>query len=209
MFFRPEQDKSTLGLAFNPIKALVSPRPIGWISTLSPEGVANLAPFSYFQMLIDDPPTLMFSAVGPHLEGDVKDTPYNVMRTGEFVYNMATWDLREQVNQSSTALARTVDEFEYAGVTKADCQLVKPPRVAESPVSMECRLRQVLHIPSRKPSVQARIVIGEVVGIHIADKVITDGRVDIRKLRPIARLGYQDYALIEETFEMPRPESRG
>jgi flavin reductase (DIM6/NTAB) family NADH-FMN oxidoreductase RutF len=205
MFYQPQQTKEEIGLPFNPIKALVVPRPIGWISSLSPEGVANLAPFSYFQMLIDDPPTLMFSAVGPHVEGDEKDTPYNVMRTGEFVYNMATWELREQVNLSSAALERNVDEFDYAGLTKAPSNLVKVPRVAESPVSMECRLREVIHLPSRRLHVQARLVIGEVVGIHIADEVIHEGRVDIKKLKPIARLGYQDYAVIEETFEMPRP----
>lgn len=205
MFYQPEQTKEEIGLPYNPIKALVVPRPIGWISSLSPEGVANLAPFSYFQMLIDDPPTMMFSAVGPHIEGDEKDTPYNVMRTGEFVYNMATWDLREQVNLSSAALARSVDEFDHAGLSKAPSRLVQAPRVAESPVSMECRLREVIHIPSRKPQVQARLVIGEVVGVHIDDDVIVDGKVDIRRLRPIARLGYQDYAVIEETFEMPRP----
>lgn len=205
MFYQPEQTKDEIGLPFNPLKALVVPRPIGWISSLSPTGIANLAPFSYFQMLIDDPPTLMFSAVGPHLEGDEKDTPYNVMRTGEFVYNMATWDLREQVNLSSTPLARDVDEFDYAGLTKAPSNLVKVPRVAESPISMECRLREVIHLPSRRPHVQARLVIGEIVGIHISDDVIVDGKVDIRKLKPIARLGYQEYAVIEETFEMPRP----
>lgn len=205
MFYRPEQTKEEIGLPFNPIKALVVPRPIGWISSLSPDGVANLAPFSYFQMLIDDPPTMMFSAVGPHIEGDEKDTPFNVMRTGEFVYNMATWDLREQVNLSSAPLERSIDEFEYAGLTKAPSNLVKVPRVAESPVSMECRLREVIHLPSRRSQIQARLVIGEVVGIHIEDSVISEGRVDIKKLKPIARLGYQDYAVIEETFEMPRP----
>ena len=174
MFYRPEQGKEAIGLPFNPIKSLVVPRPIGWISTLSPTGVANLAPFSYFQMLLDDPPTLMFSAVGAHSEGDVKDTPHNIMRTGEFVYNMATWDLREQMNLSSTPVGREVDEFQYAGLTKAPSQMMKVPRVAESPVSMECVLRQVIHLPSRRPDVQARIVIGEVVGVHIDDAVIRE-----------------------------------
>ncbi len=207
MFYQPGKGGGTHGLPFNPIKSLVVPRPIGWISSLSPDGVPNLAPFSYFQLLIDDPPTLMFSAVGRHTEGDVKDTPYNIMRTGEFVYNMVTWDLREKMYRTSAQVDRMVDEFELAGLGKAESVMVRPPRVAESPVHLECRLREVIHIPCRRPDLQARIVIGEVVGIHIADEFITtDGRVDIRRIKPLARLGYMDYAVIEECFEMLRPD---
>lgn len=149
----------------------------------------------------------MFSVVGPHADGDVKDTAYNIQRTGEFVYNMATYDQRDAVNRTSSAVGRDVDEFQLAGLTKLESEQVAPCRVAESPVHMECKLLQVIQLPYRNPAVQVRIVLGEVVGIHIDDALIdAEGKVDITRAKPLARLGYKDYASIDAVFELARPK---
>lgn len=202
MFYEPRQGH---GLPHDPFKACVAPRPIGWISTLSVDGVANLAPFSYFNAVLDFPPTVMFSATGPHRDGPLKDTAANAIATGEFVYNMATWDLREQMNLSSAAVGREVDEFELAGLVKAPSRLVKPPRVAASPVQLECRTVQVVSLPVNRAGMENRVVFGEVVGVHIDETVLVDGRVDLALVRAIARCGYQDYALLTALFSMDRP----
>jgi len=197
MFYEP---KSGHPLPHNPFKACVAPRPIGWISTLSRDGIVNLAPFSYFNAVLDDPPTVMFSASGAHLEGPIKDSALNAKETGEFVYNMATWDLREQMNLTSASVPRHIDEFELANLAKAPSTIVKPPRVAESPVQFECRTVKVLEL-----SPSNTVVFGEVVGIHINERIITNGRIDLTKAMPIARCGYMDYAVVREIFEMRRP----
>jgi flavin reductase (DIM6/NTAB) family NADH-FMN oxidoreductase RutF len=202
MFIEPGKGH---GLPHDPWLACVVPRPIGWISTLSPDGVANLAPFSFFQALQGQPPTVMFSCNGPHAQGGVKDSATNAIETGEFVVNLATWELREAVNLSSSHVARDVDEFELAGLEKAPCVLVSPPRVAASPIHLECRTIQHLNLPTSAP-VKNTLVIGVAVGIHIRDDVLSDGRVDVEKLRPIARLGYMEYAVVEKAFTMTRPD---
>jgi flavin reductase (DIM6/NTAB) family NADH-FMN oxidoreductase RutF len=203
MHYDPE--KNDHGLAFNPFKACVVPRPIGWISTISPEGIHNLAPFSQFQNLTFDPPYVLFAA-NQNTLGKRKDTVVNCELTGEFVYNMATFDLREAVNRSAAEVPPEVDEFDLAGVTKAPAIRVKPFRVAESPVQFECRYHQTLRLPGNGLMGTVDVIIGRVVLVHIRDEVIgPDGRLDILKIRPLARLGYYDYTDIHSVFEMVIP----
>nr|NJM02929.1 flavin reductase family protein [Desulfobacula sp.] len=193
------------GLAFDPFKSCVVPRPIGWVSTLSPDGASNLAPYSQFQNLTFDPPYVMFAA-NQNTRGERKDSTVNAERTGEFVYNMATYDLREAVNLSAQEVPYGVDEFELAGLTKAPSILVKPFRVAESPIQFECRYHQTLRLPGKSVMGTVDIIIGLVAGIHIKDECIgKDGKIDILKLRPIGRLGYYDYTVIDNKFEMVIP----
>jgi flavin reductase (DIM6/NTAB) family NADH-FMN oxidoreductase RutF len=194
------------GLKHDPFNAVVAPRPIGWISTLSREGIANLAPFSYFNAIAARPAMVAFAANGHHADGGFKDTLRNTLDTGEFVVNLATWELRQAMNQSSRAEPRAVDEFEVAGLEKAECRIIKAPRVARSPVNLECRFLQLIELPpdptSGRPN---QLAIGSVVGVHIDDAIIRDGMIDIAAFRPLARLGYLDYAVVTETFEMARP----
>lgn len=203
MYYRADEHH---GLKHNPFKALVAPRPIGWISTRDRDGGFNLAPFSYFNAVTDYPPTVVFGCNGAKPEGDAKDTADNARDTGEFVVNMATWDLREQMNRSSAHVPRTVDEFREAGLTAAECNIVSAPRVKESPVNLECRLVQVIQLRSSNPKITNNMVVGEVVGIHIDESIIKDGMIDMPTYRPIARLGYMDYAVIDKVFSMDRPD---
>jgi flavin reductase (DIM6/NTAB) family NADH-FMN oxidoreductase RutF len=203
MFYDP--DKNDHGLSHNPFKSCVVPRPIGWISTVSLDGVHNLAPYSQFQNLTFDPPYVMFAA-NQNSTGKRKDTVTNTEQTGEFVYNMATYDLREAVNRSAAPVAPDVDEFELAGLTKAASIIVKPCRVGESPVQFECRYHQTLRLPGNGRMGTTDVIIGKVVLIHIKDDVIgPDGRIDILRIRPLARLGYYDYTSVESVFEMVIP----
>jgi flavin reductase (DIM6/NTAB) family NADH-FMN oxidoreductase RutF len=192
-------------LRFDPFKSCTVPRPIGWISTVSAAGVANLAPFSQWQNLTFDPPMVMFAA-NQTPDGKRKDTVTNAEETGFFVWNMATWDLREAVNISAADFPPDVDEFAKAGVTKAACVMAPGPRVAESPVHMECRYHSTTRLPGRGTMGTVDIVFGEVVQIHIRDDVVLpSGKLDIAKIAPIARLGYYDYCVVRETFEMVIP----
>ena len=208
MFYEPKRNDH--GLPHDPFKSCVIPRPIGWISTLSSDGIPNLAPYSQFQNLTFDPPYVMFAA-NQTTDGRRKDTVMNAEQSGEFVYNMATYDLREAVNLSAQQVPPEVDEFELAGVTKAPSKLVKAPRVAESPVHFECLYYQTLRLPGNRPIGTVDIVIGKVMGIHIKDEFITpDGKLNVLKIRPIARLGYYDYTIVESIFEMiiPGPDEK-
>ena len=203
MFYEPLI--TSHGLDHDPFKSCVVPRPIGWISTISKDGIHNLAPYSQFQNLTFDPPYVMFSA-NQNTKGNRKDTVVNIETTGEFVHNMATYDLREAVNNSAQEVPPEVDEFEIAGVTKAPSRLVKPARVAESPVHFECRYYQTLRLPGDGPMGSVDVIIGRVVGIHINEKFITtDGKLDIPKIKPLARMGYYDYTAVESVFEMEIP----
>jgi len=203
MFYEPE--KNDHGLPHNPFKSCCIPRPIGWISTLSPEGKPNLAPFSQFQNLTFDPPYVMFAANQKTI-GSRKDSVVNAEATGEFVWNMATYAQREAVNISAMEVEPDVDEFELAKLEKLPSELVKPWRIKGAPVHFECKYHQTVRLPGNGVMGTADIVIGQVIGIHIADDFITDdGRIDVLKARPIARLGYYDYTSIESTFEMVIP----
>ena len=198
MFYDPRSEPH--GLAHSPWTALVVPRPIGWISSLSDNGIANLAPYSFFNAVSGVPPFVMFSSAGR------KDSQSHVEATGEFVVNMAVAELKDALNLTSAPFEPGVDEFERAGLAKAACRNVSVPRVAASPVAIECVLNQVVTLTARDgKKVQSEVIFGEVVGIHIADEVIVDGMLDISRIRPLARLGYMDYAVIEEVFPMKRP----
>ncbi|MBT3342599.1 MAG: flavin reductase family protein [Gemmatimonadetes bacterium] len=201
MFYRPEDDH---GLPRDPFNYLVVPRPIGWISTRSADGVDNLAPYSFFNAVAYSPPQVMFCASSGHRTGGLKDSVANAKETGEFVVNLATWDLREQMNASSTAAPSDIDEFEITGLTKASSEIITPPRVAESPVHLECRTTQTLSLPSEEGD-DNTVVFGQVIGIHIDERVLTDGLIDIAKLRPIGRLGALDYVDVKEAFAIDRP----
>jgi flavin reductase (DIM6/NTAB) family NADH-FMN oxidoreductase RutF len=202
MFYRPDQPH---GLRANPLNAIVVPRPIGWISSQNGAGRANLAPYSFFNAVAYRPPQLMFSATGPHDHGGLKDSIANIEATGEFVVNLATWELREAVNASSIGAPHGYDEFDHAGLGKAPSEIVRPPRVAESPVQLECVLSQIVELEAPAQDRPNRMVIGRIVGIHIADRLIEGGVIDIARLDPIARLGYDQFARVREAFRMTRP----
>lgn len=198
-------DRNDHGLPFNPIKACVLPRPIGWISTIGLDGTVNLAPFSFFNLVSERPPMVMFCPNGPHAEGGEKDTLINARAQGEFVVNLATWDLRHAVNASAAPLPRAIDEFAHAGLTAQASRLVRPPSVKESPIHLECRVQQVVSLPGEMQGVPNHMVIGEVVGVGIRDEMIVEGQVRPERLRAISRLGYMDYAVADQIFTMPRP----
>lgn len=195
------------GLKRDPFKSLVVPRPIGWISSQDADGRVNLAPYSFFNAVASNPPIVMFSANGVHYEGGLKDSAKNAEETGEFVCNLATYSLREKMNASSASLPRNSDEFQVAGLTPTPSRLVKPPRVAESPVHLECLWIKTVALPCNNPDEPNTVVFGKVIGIHIDDAVIKDGMIDTAALKPIARLGYMDYTVVDNVFSMNRPEA--
>jgi flavin reductase (DIM6/NTAB) family NADH-FMN oxidoreductase RutF len=182
----------------------VVPRPIGWISTKNKEGQANLAPYSQFNNLTFDPPYVMFSS-NQTVNGTRKDTVVNAEQTGRFVWNLATWDLREAVNISAEQVPYGVDEFERARVTKEPAMLMDVPMVRESPVKFECEYHSTVRLPGNPPMGTVDVVIGRVIAVHIKDEVLTDGILDIKKTKPIARCGYYQYTVVTETFDMVIP----
>jgi flavin reductase (DIM6/NTAB) family NADH-FMN oxidoreductase RutF len=188
------------GFPNDPFKALVAPRPIGWISTRSAEGAANLAPYSFFNAMSERPFYVVFGS------NRRKDTLSNVESTGEFAVNLATWELREAVNATSARAPHGVDEFELAGLKKAACHIIKCPRVAASPAVLECRLFKIVDLPNDKGTAEDFLTIGRVVGIHIDDRFITEGRVNTAAMNLIARLGYSEYATVDEAWRMRRPD---
>jgi flavin reductase (DIM6/NTAB) family NADH-FMN oxidoreductase RutF len=200
MFYSPQQESS--GLPYNPFKACCVPRPIGWLSTVDAAGMHNLAPYSQFQNLTWDPPTVMV-ACNAREDGRLKDTAANILATGEFVWNMATWDLREWVVGSSRDYPQGVDEFEALGIGWSPSVHVRPRRVTASPVQFECRLTQRLEVPGNTPDAAAWVLVGQVVGVHIADDALSsNGRIDITRIRPLARLGYRDYTDVRHSYEL-------
>ncbi|KAF2790961.1 hypothetical protein K505DRAFT_310421 [Melanomma pulvis-pyrius CBS 109.77] len=212
MFYEP--GKTDHGLPNDPFKACVIPRPIGWISSLSPTGHANLAPYSQFNNLTFDPPYVMFSS-NQTPSSSQKDTVKNVEATGVFCWNLATYELREYVNATAEQVASDVDEFEHAAIEKQDANLnsvfvkgkgkVPVPMVKRSPIKFECTHFTTLRLPGNPPMGTADVVIGRVIGVHIDEAVLTDGRIDVKKTVPIARCGYFEYAKITEIFEMRIP----
>jgi flavin reductase (DIM6/NTAB) family NADH-FMN oxidoreductase RutF len=201
VFYEPDRRDRRL-LPHDPFKAFIAPRPIGWVATLGASGAVNLAPYSYFNAVCDRPPIVMFSSAGP------KDSATFAGECREFVWNMATYDLREAMNATSATLPRGENEFEAAGLAMAASRLVAPPRVAAAPVSLECRVTQVVPLTDTDGAPAANIVVfGQVVGVHLDEAAIVDGHVDITRLKPIARCGYRgDYAVVTELFEMLRPD---
>jgi flavin reductase (DIM6/NTAB) family NADH-FMN oxidoreductase RutF len=211
MFYEP--NKTSPDLPYDPFKACVIPRPIGWISTTSPDGKThNLAPYSQFNNLTFDPPYVMFSA-NQRPDSTRKDTVVNAEASGKFCWNLATWKLRNEVNISAEQVEFGVDEFERAGLEKAFSTVLHGddknpvPMVKASPVRFECEYFTTMRLPGTPPMGHCDIVIGKVVGVHIDDDVITDGKLDVRKTEPIARCGYYEYAVVRETFEMVIPNA--
>ncbi|KIV98783.1 uncharacterized protein PV09_09458 [Verruconis gallopava] len=209
VFYEPE--KTHHQLPHDPFKACVVPRPIGWISTTSPDGQKhNLAPFSQFNNLTFDPPYVMFSANQTPLNRR-KDTVINAEATGKFCWNLATWKLREHMNISAEQVEYSVDEFERANLEKCFSSVLygdetnPVPMVKASPVRFECKYHSTIRLPGNPPMGSVDIVIGKVMGIYIDDNVLTDGKLDIRKMEPIARCGYYEYAVVRDTFEMVIP----
>jgi flavin reductase (DIM6/NTAB) family NADH-FMN oxidoreductase RutF len=193
------------GLPFDPFKSCVVPRPIGWISTVDAQGRHNLAPYSQFQNVTFNPPIVMFSA-NQDTGGNRKDSVRNAEQTGEFVWNMATYDLRDAVNISAEELPHGIDEFERAGLQKLPSRLVKPMRVARSPIQFECVYLNTLRFPGVPPMGSADVVFGRVVAVHIADEAIDiNGMVDVLKIQPLARMGYYEYTFVDNKFEMVIP----
>ena len=194
--------KNEHGLRHDPFKALVSPRPIGWVSTLSKKGVANLAPYSFFTAVSEKPAYVMFSASGS------KDSRRNAEESGEFVCSIATYDLRDKMNLTGVRLGPEESEFGYAGLTPVASTLVQAPRVGESPASLECRYWKTLELPTDIPGSKPHaVVLGLVVGVHINDKFIRDGMVIADLIRPICRLGYRDYAVISASYSFTMPSA--
>jgi flavin reductase (DIM6/NTAB) family NADH-FMN oxidoreductase RutF len=201
VFYEPAARDRTL-LPHDPFKAIIAPRPIGWISTLDAGGTANLAPYSFFNAVADRPPIVMFSSAG------MKDSATHALARGEFVWNLATWDLREAMNRSSAELARGRSEFSFAELEQAPSRLVAPPRVAATPVALECVVTQTLELTDAAGAASDRhLVFGQVVGVHLDERfILPDGRVDTAGMRPIARGGYLDeYSVVDEVFHMARP----
>ncbi len=198
MFYEP--DKGNHGLPRSPFKSCVVPRPIGWITTLADDGRVNLAPFSQSNLLGFDPGYVMFSASAHPPDWHRKDSVGFAERRGEFVYNMATYALRDKVTLTSRILDRDVDEMAAAGLTPGPSRLVRPPRVAESPISLECKYYTTVVFPGRTPETTHSMVVGRVVGVHIADEFITGGKIDIARIRPLARMGYGDYTSVDHVF---------
>jgi flavin reductase (DIM6/NTAB) family NADH-FMN oxidoreductase RutF len=198
MYYDPRHDDHKL--PHNPFAALVVPRPIGWISTVDRNGVVNLAPYSFFNIVSSNPPFVMFSSK-PR-----KDSQRNAEDTGEFVANLATYDLREEVNATSATYGPATSEPAAVGLEMIPSRQVKPPRVARSPVALECKYFKTVELfTSSGVRSASSMVIGEVIGVHIDDSVIVNGHVDVTRMKPIARLGYMDYAVVDRLFSIPRP----
>lgn len=186
-------------------KACIIPRPIAWVSTINLDGNYNLAPFSYFNAVADEPPMIMFSTTNAHIEGGPKDTLKNIEDVGEFVVNVATYEMRSSINETSVDLPRRCSEFDYANVEYESSELVKAPRVKKSPINFECLYHSSIQLPSNSENTINRMVLGKVIGLYINPYIMSDGLIDINKIQPIARLGYNDYAKIENIFTMLRP----
>lgn len=205
MFYDARQPRSH-GLRHDPFKAIVAPRPIGWITSMSARGEVNLAPYSWFNGVSSAPPMVMFSS---ELR---KDSLTFIEETGEFVCNFATFELREQVNLSSAPFPRGVSELEKCRLEAAPSQFVKPPRVAASPCALECRwLRTVALADVDGRETDRHVVFGQVIGVYIDERFIHDGRLDTAALQPIMRAGYDDYYRLSPSgrFAMKRPASAG
>jgi flavin reductase (DIM6/NTAB) family NADH-FMN oxidoreductase RutF len=199
MFYRPEDGH---GLPHNPFNAIVTPRPIGWISTRGADGSENLAPYSFFNAVAYVPPQVMFASTSSKPDrGDTKDSVANIRETGVFCVNVVEYAARDAMNRTSGPWPRDTDEFTLAGIDRADCTTIACSRVAGAPASLECRVTQIVKLEGAHNVA----VFGEVTGIHMRDDCLRDGMFDVLAFRPLARLGYRDYAVIGETFSLNRP----
>ena len=204
MFYEPKKGHP---FKADPFNALVFPRPIGWISSSSKKGIANLAPYSFFNAIAYVPPQVMFSATAYHNRGGLKDSIANILATKEFVVNLATKELRQQVVQSSIDAPNNIDEFKLMKLKKRKSKMVKPPSVAESPVSLECRLLKKIDLKTTsKNKNQNKMIIGEVVGIYIDNKFIKNNKINSLSMRAISRMGYTEYSEVDSRFLVERPK---
>ena len=199
MFYRPEDGH---GLPHNPFNAIVTPRPIGWISTRAADGSENLAPYSFFNAVAYVPPQVMFASTSAKPDRDgTKDSVANIAETGVFCVNVVEYAARDVMNASSGPWPREVDEFDHAGAARAACETIPCSRVADAPAALECRLTRIVDLPGEAN----KVVFGEVTGVHLRDDCLRAGRFDITAFRPLARCGYRDYAVVREVFELKRP----
>jgi flavin reductase (DIM6/NTAB) family NADH-FMN oxidoreductase RutF len=203
VFYKTDQPH---GLPHDPFKSCVVPRPIAWVSSIHPNGAVNLAPFSFFNALASNPPMVMISFTGYHEHGGEKDSLFNIKTSGEFVVNMVPLSLKQAMNTTTAPVAHEVDEFELAGLKIEDSVLVKPPRVMQAPIHMECEFFQEIKLPCTLENSINTTIIGKVLGIHIKDEVLTDGIIDLSKIKPLARLGYNQYTAVDNLFTMTRPD---
>lgn len=186
------------GLEIDPIKAIIAPRPIGWISTLATDGTANLAPYSFFNIVSESPHYVVFGSSG------YKHTLTNIEASREFAVNLVTHDLREAMNKTSGDFPPHIDEFAVAGLTKAHCEFIRVPRVSECLATLECKHFQSLPLPDEEGRVDNWLVIGRVLGVHIADSLIENGRVNTGAMRLVARLGYSEYITADSPWRLRR-----
>ncbi|MEL7255919.1 MAG: flavin reductase family protein [Pseudomonadota bacterium] len=202
MFYRPEDGH---GLPHNPFNAIVTPRPIGWISTRGSDGSENLAPYSFFNAVAYVPPQVMFASTSAKPDRDgTKDSVANIRDTGVFCVNIVEYAMRDAMNVSSGPWPRDVDEFDHAGLERASCETIPCSRVAAAPASLECKLTQIVQLPGEANFT----VFGEVMGVHMRDDCVVDGMFDITRYTPLARLGYRDYTAVRELFSLNRPDER-
>ena len=203
IFFEPGNRDRAL-FPHDPFKGMVVPRPIGWISTMSEGGALNLAPYSFFNGVLSWPQIVAFASES------MKDSASFAIETGEFVWSMATWDLREKMNLTSAGLPRGESEFAFAKIATAPSKLVRAPRVADSPASLECKVTQVVRVLNLNgQETPGTLVLGQVIGIHIDERYMKNGRFDLVAAKPIARCGYDEYTVVERVFSLKRPESGG
>ena len=200
MFYEPKK-----GCPFNidPFKSLVFPRPIGWISSINKNGIANLAPYSYFNAIADEPPQVMFCSNGRSSHNKYKDTLSNILYSKEFVVNFATSTTRDQMNTTSQDFKPNEDEFYFSKLKKKKSKIVKVPSVKDSPVNLECKLIKTIKLKSNSKKIST-MVIGEVIGIFIDNKFIKNNRVSSVSMRYIARMGYSEYTTISSKFNLKR-----
>src|ERR1700676_2779907 len=205
MFYEIQSGALPASLSHTPFPALVAPRPIAWITTVGADGSQNLAPYSHYNIVSVDPPMVMFAPSDKEGQGAPKDTLRNVSEIPEFVVNIATWRMREQVNLSSAVLDYGDSELRRCALETEPSRMVRPARIGGVPAALECRVYDTMRLPAGKRGRASSIVVGQVVAIHIDDAMIVDGRVDALKLAQLARLGYLDYCLVNNVFEMRRP----
>jgi len=203
MFYQTKQEHTFPQKILN---SIVIPRPIGWISTISSDGIPNLAPYSFFNAVSYTPPQVMFSSTSNHTFGGLKDSVTNAQTTGEFVINIATYELRKQMNASSVPAPHEIDEFQYVGLTKTKSKIVNCPSVGESPIHLECEYTKSVSLLTDNKDEPNIVVFGKVVGINIEDQFIVDGNIDYIKIRPLGRLGRQDFVDVNNSFSMERPD---
>ena len=206
MFFLPMRHKDA-GLSHNPLKAIVSPRPIGWISSKGADGSVNLAPYSFFNAISENPAMVIFSADCSGHDHS-KDSLRNVEETGEFVVNIVGQAQFDAMNMSSESLEYGENEFLHAGLEMVDSETVSPPRVGGVPAALECRLFQTVPLPRDDAGRGYVMVMGTITGIYVDEMVIKDGKLDYTAFTPISRLGYRDYARVTDIFQVARPDDK-